>query len=443
MKIVIVGGGAGGLELASKLGNKLGKKGAAEIVLIDRKPTHIWKPLLHEVAAGSLDAAVDGVSYRAHAYQHGFSFKLGTLQSVDRNRKCIQLAAVTDNSDTDNEEVLPARDEPYDYLVLAIGSVSNDFGTPGVAEHCRFLDAPEQAIRFHDKLVSRFIHLNRKLTEGSEQHLHVAIVGGGATGVELSAELLKSREWFATYGLQKLQSHHLSISLIEAGPGLLPALRPEISNSVQAELNKLGVKIRLNTQVARAEAGALITRDDERIEADLMVWAAGVKAPEFLRNIEGLECNRAGQLLVGPTLQVQGDEHIFAIGDCAGYLLSTEKMDDGSERQRWVPPRAQSAHQMASVVVKNILAIKAGKPLKTYRYADYGSLVSLSDYSAFGTLMGGLTSGSLKIKGRIARLTYVSLYRMHQLAIHGWFRVILLTLSDRINRFLRPRLKVH
>jgi NADH dehydrogenase len=443
MKIVIVGGGAGGLELASKLGEKLGKKNKAEVLLIDRKPTHIWKPLLHEVAAGSLDAALDGVSYRAHGYQHGFSFKLGTLQAVDRQRQCIQLAAVTDNSDDDAEEVLPARDEPYDYLVLAIGSVCNDFSTPGVSEHCRFLDAPEQAIRFHDKLVSRFIRLNRQLAEGKEQRLHIAIVGGGATGVELSAELFRAREWFATYGLQHLKSHHLAISLIEAGPRLLPALKPEISSSVQKELTKLGVVLRLETQIASAEAGALVTRENERIDADLMVWAAGVKAPDFLQQIEGLNCNRAGQLLVEPTLQVQGDPRIFALGDCAGFLLATDIMDDGTERQRWVPPRAQSAHQMATTVGKNIIALLADKPLKQYRYNDYGSLVSLSDYTAFGTLMGGLTGGSLKIKGRIARLTYVSLYRMHQMAIHGWFRMILLTLSDRINRFLRPRLKVH
>ena len=443
MKIVIVGGGAGGLELASKLGDKLGKKGKAEIILIDRKPTHIWKPLLHEVAAGSLDPAVDGVSYRAHGYQHGFSFKLGSLQGVDRQRQCIQLAAVVDDSEDDAEEVLPARDESYDYLVLAIGSVSNDFGTPGVREHCRFLDAPEQAVLFHNSLVRRFIRLNRKLVEGQEKSLHVAIVGGGATGVELSAELFRAREWFNTYGLQQLDSQHLSISLIEAGPRVLPALKPEISTAVETELTKLGVDIKLDTQVASAEAGALITREGARIEADLIVWAAGVKAPDFLQQIEGLNCNRAGQLLVDPTLQVQGDPSIFALGDCAGFLLATDILDDGSERQRWVPPRAQSAHQMATTVGKNIIALLANKPLKTYSYNDYGSLVSLSDYTAFGTLMGGLTGGSLKVKGRIARLTYVSLYRMHQMAIHGLFRMVLLTLSDRINRFLRPRLKVH
>lgn len=435
MKIVIVGGGAGGLELASKLGKKLGRPGKAEILLIDRKPTHIWKPLLHEVASGSLDAAVDAVSYRAHAYQHGFSFKLGSLSGLDRQHKCIHLAAVIDDS---GEEVLPAREEHYDYLVLAIGSVSNDFSVPGVAEHCRFLDSPEQAVLFHDKLVSRFIHLNRKLAEGLEQRLHIAIVGGGATGVELSAELFKAREWFTTYGLQHVKSEHIEVSLIEAGPRLLPALSDSISSAVEKELTKLGVKVRLATQVSRAQSNTLITRDEERIEADLIVWAAGVKAPDFLAQLEGLESNRANQLLVEPTLQLKGDEAIFALGDCAGCLLP----GDG-DVQRWVPPRAQSAHQMASLVGSNLVRLINGKPLGNFKYRDYGSLVSLSDYTAFGKLMGGITSGSLKVQGRIARLTYISLYRMHQLAIHGWFRMVLLTLSDRINRFIRPRLKLH
>jgi NADH dehydrogenase len=435
MKIVIVGGGAGGLELASKLGHKLGRRGKAEVLLVDRKPTHIWKPLLHEVASGSLDAAVDAVSYRAHAYQHGFSFKLGSLSGIDRERKCIYLDAVSDAGD---DEVLPAREEHYDYLVLAIGSVSNDFSVPGVTQHCRFLDSPEQAVLFHDKLVSRFIHLNRKLAEGSAQRLHIAIVGGGATGVELSAELLKAREWFATYGLQHIKSEHMEVSLIEAGPRLLPALSDSISSSVEKELSKLAVNVRLDTQVASAEANALITRDEERIEADIIVWAAGVKAPDFLAQLAGLETNRANQLLVEPTLQLKGDPAVFSLGDCAGCLLSGE-----GETERWVPPRAQSAHQMASLVASNILRLINDKPLGHFKYRDYGSLVSLSDYTAFGKLMGGISSGSLKVQGTIARLTYVSLYRMHQLAIHGWFRMALLTLSDRINRYIRPRLKLH
>ncbi len=436
MKIVIVGGGAGGLELATSLGKKLGGKGKAEVLLLDRNHTHIWKPLLHEVASGSLDAEADAVGYRAHAHYNGFTFKVGTLCGVDRDKKAIQLAALFDEN---GEEILPQREEPYDYLVLAIGSVSNDFGIEGVAENCIFLDSVSQAKTFQRRLVNQFIRLNRDLAKTHvERKLHVVIVGGGATGVELSAELFKARQLFATYGLHNVRPEHLQVSLIEAGPCLLPALSERISSAVYTELEVLGVNVNLSTMITRAEKGALITKDGTRFDADLIVWAAGVKAPEFLRDFGGLETNRANQLLVDSTLQVKGDAAIFALGDCAGC-----EMMGADGEVRWVPPRAQSAHQMASLVAKNIRNLHSGKPLVDFKYSDYGSLVSLSDFTAFGRLMGGLSTGSLSVEGRIARLAYVSLYRMHQLAIHGWFKTLLVALSDKINHFIRPRLKLH
>ena len=438
MKIVIVGGGAGGLELATKLGKQLGRRGRAEILLLDRNHTHIWKPLLHEVASGSLDAGVDSVGYRAHAHQNGFTFKLGTLCGIDRARKVLLLEALVDD---EGEEILPQRQESYDYLVMAIGSVSNDFGVPGISENCIFLDRPDQALRFQKRLVNRFIRLNRELsvTDNQTPHsLHVAIVGGGATGVELSAELFKAREMFSTYGLHHIQPAHFKVTLIEAGPRLLPALSERISSAALKELEKLGVDVRVSTSVSRAEKNTLICNDGERFDADLMVWAAGVKAPDFLADFGELEVNRANQLLVEPTLQTKKDEAIFALGDCAGLLIKDKRGEE-----RWVPPRAQSAHQMASTVAKNLVQITKGQPLQNFIYRDYGSLVSLSHYTAFGKLMGGLTGGSLNVEGRVARLSYVSLYRMHQLAIHGWLRTLLVTLADKINHFIRPRLKLH
>ncbi len=436
MKIVIVGGGAGGLELATKLGNTLGRKSKADVLLLDRNHSHIWKPLLHEVASGSLNADVDAVSYRAHAHKNHFRFKLGTLCGLDRAQKTLQLEALHDE---DGEEILPAREESYDLLVMAIGSVSNDFGVAGIADHCIFLDSPDQARHFHRRLVNQFIRLNRDLREGDHQRrLKVAIVGAGATGVELSAELFKAREWFATYGLNNIRAEHLQVSLIEAGPRVLPALVERISSAAHEELTKLGVQVRTETVVERAEHQLLVTKSGDKIDANLVVWAAGVKAPEFLTQLDGLETNRANQLLVSPTLQVKDAEDIFALGDCAGCHM---KGPDGEDR--WVPPRAQSAHQMASLVGDNILRLLEEKPLRPFIYKDRGSLISLSHYSAVGKLMGGLARGSLNVEGRIARMAYVSLYRMHQLALHGWTRTVLMTLTDKINLIIRPRLKLH
>lgn len=432
MKIVIVGGGAGGLELATYLGNNLGRKGLAQVILIDQNQTHLWKPLLHEVAAGSLDAEVDSLSYRAHGAAHGFVFKLGRFENVDKDNHCIALAQVIDE---DGFEVLPSRSESYDQLVISIGSNCNDFNTPGVAEHAQFLEQSRQAQNFHRQLVNYFVRLNRDLIDDPDKILNIVIVGGGATGVELSAELFNARELFALYGLDRVTPEHMRVTLLEAGPRLVPALAEHVSESVRAELTKLGADIRLDTRVAKAVENAFITASGETIDADLMLWAAGVKVPDFVAEIEGLETNRINQILVRPTMQATTDDSIFVIGDCAGFALG-----DG----HWVPPRAQSAHQMASLAGKNIVRGMKGKALKNFTYRDHGSLVSLSQYTAIGVLMGNLGSGqSVNVRGWVAKMAYISLYRLHQVALHGWFKASLLVVADKINHIVKPRLKLH
>ncbi|MCG6200589.1 NAD(P)/FAD-dependent oxidoreductase [Psychromonas antarctica] len=426
-KIVIVGGGAGGLELATELGDKLGRKNKAQITLVDKNRTHLWKPLLHEVAAGSLDDGIDALSYRVHAKNHGFHFKLGEMANIDRKTKIIKLSKLIDQ---DGTQILPASELHYDILVMALGSVSNDFRTKGVADNCIFLDSPQQAKKFHHLMLNKYLQLGEQQTN----QVSVAIVGAGATGVELSAELYNSLQQVSSYGFEHIKPTDLKVSLVEAGNKILPALPERISASAHRELQKLGVDVRTNTMVTEATEQGLLTKTGELIEADLIVWAAGIKAPDFLKEIAGLETNRINQLMVKDTLQTTFDESIYAIGDCASCALP-----GGG----FVPPRAQSAHQMASLVAKNIIASMKNKPLLSYKYKDYGSLVSLSNYSTVGSLMGNLMKGSMKIEGRLARLVYISLYRMHQVALHGFVRTGLIVLVERINRVLRPRLKLH
>ena len=431
MRIVIIGGGAGGLELATKLGRKLGRKNKAEILLIDKNQVHLWKPLLHEVATGTLDFEVDSVSYRAHAYNNHFKFKIGSLTGINREKQFITLQSL---SDSHGEEVLPERQIDYDQLVIAIGSISNDFGTPGIAEHCTFLDSAAQAVKFQKKLINSFIRINKYRETDSSQNLKVAIVGAGATGVELSAELYNARHWFNLYGLSNITHQNLEVTLIEAGPRLLPALSERIGSGVHNELKKLGVNILTSTRVVRANKKQLVTADEKVIHADLMVWAAGVKAPDFLKNFGGLQTNRMNQLLVNEYLQTFDDPNIFALGDCAARQL---------DETLWVPPRAQSAHQMASCIYKNIVSIYSNRPLKPFTYKDHGSLVSLSRYSTIGNLMGNFAKSGWNIHGKLARMAYLSLYRMHQAALHGWFKTIIMILVERINHVIRPRLKLH
>ncbi|UJF17414.1 NAD(P)/FAD-dependent oxidoreductase [Vibrio sp. SS-MA-C1-2] len=427
-RIIVVGGGAGGLELATKLGNTLSRKGRAHVTLVDRKSSHLWKPLLHEVATGSMDAGVDAISYRAHGHNHHFDFQLGSLSDIDRENKQITLAPIYG----ENKELLVAeRELPYDILVMAIGSVSNDFRTPGVKDNCILLDSPEQAHQFRSEMNNEFLKLNAKEGNGT---VDIAIVGGGATGVELSAELHNAIKALHNYGFSDLDSSKLNVNLIEAGERILPALPARISGQAHQELLKLGVKVHCNTMITEATPEGLMTKEGELIKATIMVWAAGVKAPDFLKDIAGLETNNQNQLVVKETLQTTLDDDIFVIGDCASCI-----QPDGSK----VPPRAQAAHQMASLCFKNIVYKTTGREMKPYIYSDHGSLVSLSQFSTVGSLMGNLTKGSMLVEGKIARLVYISLYRMHQIALHGVVKTGLIMLVGRINRMLRPSLKLH
>ncbi|AZK63254.1 NAD(P)/FAD-dependent oxidoreductase [Pectobacterium versatile] len=428
-KIVIVGGGAGGLELATSLGHKLGRKKKAEITLVDRNHSHLWKPLLHEVATGSLDDDMDALSYLAHARNHNFQFQLGMLTDIDREQQQIQLAEVCDEQ---GDVLVAARSIPYDILVVALGSASNDFGTPGVKDHCIFLDNPKQARRFHNEMLNLFLKFTANQEE--KERVNIAIVGGGATGVELSAELHNAVKQLHSYGFDGLDNQTLNVTLVEAGERILPALPPRISAAAHQELNNIGVRVLTKTMVTSAESGGLNTKDGEFIEADLMVWAAGIKAPDAMKEIAGLETNRINQLVVEPTLQTTRDPNIFAIGDCASCP---------QEGGGFVPPRAQAAHQMASRCHSNIIALLNGQALKPYVYKDHGSLVSLSKFSTVGSLMGNLMRGSVMVEGRIARFVYISLYRMHQVALHGYVKTGLMMLVGGINRVIRPRLKLH
>ena len=427
-RILIVGGGAGGLELATRLGKTLGKRGAAHITLIDANLTHIWKPLLHEVAAGSLNAHEDELNYVAQAKWNHFQFQLGRMSGLDRTAKQIQLSATLDEA---GHELVPERSLSYYTLVIAVGSNTNDFGTVGAAQHCLFLDSREQAERFHQQLLNHYLRAHA----GSEnEKISVAIVGAGATGVELAAELHNAAHELAAYGLDRIKPQDMHITLIEAGSRVLPALPNRISTPVHQTLEKLGVRVMTNATVSEVTAEHLKTRNGDVIEASLKVWAAGIRAPSFLKNIDGLETNRINQLLVRPTLQTTLDDNIFAFGDCAACP------QPGSEQN--VPPRAQAAHQQASMLTKSLKARLQGKSMPTYEYKDYGSLVSLSRFSAVGNLMGNLT-GSVMLEGWLARVFYASLYRMHQVALYGLFPTLLLMLGNRIGRGTEPRLKLH
>ena len=428
-RIVIVGGGAGGLELATKLGNSLGRKRRATVVLVDATPTHLWKPLLHEVAAGTLNSYQDELNYIAHARAHHFRYRFGRMDGLDRARKEIRLAPIADPA---GNEIVPAMRIAYDTLVIAVGSVSNDFDTPGAREHCAFLDTRAEAESLHRALLVGV--LAGVADVPADGGMDVAIVGGGATGVELAAELRRMGEELSRYGVP-IRPDALRVTLIEAAPRILSTLPEGLAGSVRTALEGLGIRVLTGAPVARIEATGVTLADGTSIPARVKVWAAGIKAPDFLKDLDGLESNRNGQLAVRRTLQTTRDDDVFAFGDCA------QCPQPGSDRP--VPARAQAAHQQASFLLGSLTRRLEGKPLADFAYRDFGSLVSLSRYTAVGSLMGGIFRHSHRIEGRLARLAYIALYRMHQMALHGVWRTAILILTSRLQRVTQPSLKMH
>jgi len=431
--IVIVGGGAGGLELATRLGDKLGRKKRANITLIDASPSHLWKPLLYEVAAGSLDSYAERLEYLAQGHWHGFTFRLGRMDGLDRARQEVSVAPTLDD---DGVEIIPRRTFHYDTLIIAVGSVGNDFGVPGVKEHCIMLDTPEQARKFHRRYINACLRANTQTEAVAPGQLTVGIVGAGATGVELAAELHDTTRELSAYGMDHIDpDKSLKLLLVEASDRILSGLPPRLSNAAAARLTELGVEMHTRERIVEVRADGMLTADGKFIPASMMVWSAGIKAPDFLKDIDGLETSRINQLVVRSTLQTTRDDNIFAFGDCAACPMPGGK--------GFVPPRAQAAHQQASLLVKSICRRFHGKPLPEYVYRDYGSLIALGRFSTVGNLMGGLTGGSIMIEGAIARFVYWSLHRMHQIALHGWVKTTLTTYAHFISTPTRARIKLH
>ncbi|WP_418113275.1 NAD(P)/FAD-dependent oxidoreductase [Vibrio scophthalmi] len=401
-RIVVVGGGAAGLELVTRLGRSFARRREHEVILVEPASHHYWKPRLHEIAAGTFDDELDAVSYLQHAYCNQYQYLQASMNGLNRNKKQLEIRNVDGDISTLD----------YDYLVIAVGAVSNDFKTEGVSEHCLFLDSAEQAQQAWDQI-------NPLLRAQGEQH--ISIVGAGATGVELAAELAKVSEKLGRYR----HDAKLRITLIEASQRVLPAGPECMSEKVQQALLKHGVEVRTNTRVKRAEQGKLITDSGEVISADLQLWAAGIKCAPWLAELDGLEVNRLNQLKVYSTLRTTRDNAVFVIGDSAEC-----PQPDGS----FVPPRAQAANQAAMHLARQFKRLLKGKSIKPFVFHDGGMVIAVGHDYAVGSLM----NNKLVLRGRLVRNLYDTIFRLHQRILFGWGRVTALVVLKRVKGSLNP-----
>ncbi len=425
-RIVIVGGGAGGLELAARLGDSSRLRDRAEVLLVDEQLTHFWKPLLHEVAAGTLPPQANQAEFLQQARRHRFRFHLGKMQSLDRAARLVWLAPLEDD---DGQLIAPRRSLHYDTLVIAVGSIVNDFGTPGVTEYAATLDDDQDARRFHRRLLAACAR-----AEIENDPVDIVIVGGGATGVELAAELRESVTEIASYGaVLSRMAAPVRLTLVEVAPRLLGALPIAVAERARRDLETSGVQVLLGQRVSQVASREVTLDSGKTLSADLCVWAAGIQGPAVLQRLDGLERNRAGQLVVRPDLRTTRDPNVFAFGDCASVT--------GGDSQ--VPATAQAAQQQAEYLARVLPLWLDGRTAGPFRYRNRGALVSLGSRRATGSLVSSVTGKSVVFHGLFARLAYWALQRRHVATLHGFGRASLMVLGGWLSARGKPRIKLH
>ena len=373
-KVVILGGGFGGLAAARALYK------SAEVTVVDRHNFQTFLPLLYQVSTAGL--AADHVAYpiRGALRKTNIKFRMGSPIAVDHKNNEVKL---------DSSEVLK-----FDHLIVALGSVSADFGIPGVNEHALGMKTVHEALTIRAEIMRRFEDLCRF---EDDTKLSISVIGGGPTGVEMAgaiAELirgpLKSDKADA--------AANINISLIEAGPRLLPPFAPSLSERTKKDLEKLGVKVLLNAAVKAIEHRKIVLKDDSVLNSEITIWAAGVKGSDAMAQLSlPTDGNRVA---VEPTMQVKNYPNIWALGDIAGALGK-----DG----RPLPMVAPVAIQQGKFIAKQIVRLVANKPLTVFKYLDKGSMATIGRNKAIVQVRG------LKIAGPIAWLIWLWLHLFYLL----------------------------
>ncbi len=368
-RVVILGGGFGGMAAAQALGK------SANVTVVDRHNYQTFLPLLYQVSTAGL--AADHVAYpiRGALQKSAGRFRMGSPISIDHRNKTVKL---------DSSEVLP-----FDHLVVAMGSVTADFGTPGVEEHALGMKTIHEALMIRAEVMRRFEDLCRF---EDDTRLSLVVVGGGPTGVEMAgalAELVRGP-------LMNDQSHaakHIDISLIEAGPRILPMFDASLSDKSQRALEKLGVKVLVNSAVKEVGGDSIYMRDGSIIPAEITIWAAGVQGAPVIHDLTlPVISNR---LDVDPTMQVKNYPYVWAVGDISGA-----KGKDG----RFLPMVAPVAMQQGRFVAAQIKRLIKSQDLQTFSYKDKGSMATIGRHKAI------VQVNKIKYSGYPAWVTWLFLH---------------------------------
>ncbi|MEY4314366.1 MAG: NAD(P)/FAD-dependent oxidoreductase [Actinobacteria bacterium] len=373
-KVVVLGGGFGGLTAARALDK------SADVTVVDRHNFQTFLPLLYQVSTAGL--AADHVAYpiRGALRKTNVKFRMGSPISIDHKNKEIKL---------DSSEVLK-----FDHLIVALGSTTSDFGIAGVNEYALGMKTVHEALTIRAEIMRRFEDLCRF---EDNTRFAISVVGGGPTGVEMAgaiAELIRGP-------LKSDQAHaasHIDINLIEAGPRLLPPFAPSLSERTKRDLEKLGVKVLVNTAVKEIEHRKIILKDGTTMQSEITIWAAGVKGSDAMAQ---LNLPTAGnRVAVEPTMQVKNYPYIWALGDIAAAVGK-----DG----RPLPMVAPVAIQQGKFIAKQIMRLVNNKSLENFKYVDKGSMATIGRNKAIVQVKG------IKIAGPIAWFAWLWLHLFYLL----------------------------
>lgn len=351
-RVVIVGGGFGGLKLANKL-----KKSGFQVILVDKNNYHQFPPLIYQIASAGIEPSSISFPFRKLFHRReDFYFRMAEVRSIFPDHKIIQTS------------IGKIR---YDYLVLAAGATTNFFGNKNVQEEAMPMKTLSEAMGLRNALLDNF---ERALTCAGEQErqelLNVVIVGGGATGVEIAGALSEMKRFVLPKDYPDLPSSLMNIYLIEAGPRLLPAMSPSSSASVEQYLREMGVNVLLNKLVTDFTDHRVILKDGSSIATRTFIWVSGIAA-QSVGNLDKSHLGRGNRIIVNEFNQIEGLDGVFSIGDqCI--------MPEGDPAWKGGHPQlAQVAIQQGQHLAKNLIRLEKGKSMKPFRYHNLGTMATV------------------------------------------------------------------
>jgi NADH dehydrogenase len=373
-KVVILGAGFGGLTAARALDS------VAHVTLVDRHNFQTFLPLLYQVSTAGL--AADHVAYpiRGALRKTKVKFRMGSPIAVDHKNKTVKL---------DSSEVLD-----FDYLIVALGSSTNDFGIKGVADNALGMKTVNEALNIRSEIMRRFEDLCRF---EDDTKFSIAVIGGGPTGVEMAGAIAELKRGPLNSD-NAAAAKNIDVYLVEAGERVLPALSPKLSERTKKDLEKLGVKVLTNHAVKEVKPRQILFADGNKIPSEVTVWAAGVKGEPAMAKL-GIP-TAAGRITVDQSLQVTNYPYVFAIGDIAGA-----KGADG----RFLPMVAPVAMQQARFVAKQIQRLQKNEVLEEFSYVDKGSMATIGRHKAVVEVKG------IRIGGAVAWYMWLWLHLFYLL----------------------------